>query len=149
MGVSINLTAITWAHAVNSVSLLTIALNGKPQHRKECQIKNYYYLFSHSIVVRSVVVLGNVRMIEADILLGTLESDDTVILPIMAHPPHTTSDLSLETFLRCILAHNDEHTNNVKGVKLDFKSIESFDGSLNLLKSLWHLVIYLFVLLIC
>lgn len=102
-----------------------------------------YYIFC------SVVVLGNVRMIEADILMGTLESDDTVILPIMAHPPHTTSDLSLETFLRCILAHNDEHTNNVKGVKLDFKSIESFDGSLNLLKSLWHLVIYLFVLVIC
>lgn len=29
MGVSANLTTVTWAHAVNSVYLLTIALNGK------------------------------------------------------------------------------------------------------------------------
>lgn len=86
-------------------------------------------------------------MIEADVLLGTLDSGDGRILPIMAHPPHTTSDLSLETFLRSILAHNKANPDNAKGVKLDFKSIESFDGSVNLLETIWPLVIYLFFLL--
>lgn len=82
-------------------------------------------------------------MIEADIVLGTLDSGGDTILPVMAHPPNIISDLSLETFLRTILAHNQRHSDGVKGVKLDFKSIESFEGSLNLLKSIWHLVIHL------
>lgn len=82
-------------------------------------------------------------MIEADIVLGTLDAGGDAIIPVMAHPPNTMSDLSLETFLRTILAHNQRHSDGVKGVKLDFKSIESFEGSLNLLKSIWHLVIYL------
>lgn len=86
--------------------------------------------------------IGDVRMIEADIVLGTLDCGNGTIVPIMAHPPNTTSNLSLETFLRTISVHNIEHPNNVKGVKLDFKSIESFDGALNLLKSIWQLVIY-------
>lgn len=79
-------------------------------------------------------------MIEADILMGTLDSDGDAIAPIMAHPPNTSSDLSLEAFLKTVLVHNNEHPDKVKGVKLDFKSIESFDGSLELLKSIWHQV---------
>lgn len=79
-------------------------------------------------------------MIEADIVLGHLVSGDGTILPIMAHPPHTTSDLSLETFLKTIREHNLQRPDDKRGVKLDFKSIESFSGSLNLLKTIWHQV---------
>lgn len=135
MDVAANLAAITWSHAVNSLSLLTLALSSNRRSSRECLKISTHPRFFY-------VNTGDVRMIEADILLGTLDSGDGRILPIMAHPPHTTSDLSLETFLKSILAHNNGHPDNVKGVKLDFKSIESFDGSLDLLKSIWHLVIH-------
>jgi hypothetical protein len=42
---------------------------------------------------------GDIMMIEADISLGTLASSPSEVIPIMAHPPSTVSDLSLEMFL--------------------------------------------------
>ncbi|XP_039949424.1 protein FAM151B isoform X1 [Bactrocera tryoni] len=100
-----NLTAITWAHAVNSQQELSEALN------------------------------SDINMIEADIVLGKLNNtgDD---LPVMAHPPANSSDLSLTEFMLRILEHNEAHDENAKGVKLDFKSIEVFEGSLNILSEL-------------
>lgn len=78
-------------------------------------------------------------MIEADIILGTVGTNNTHI-PIMGHPPANTSDISLKTFLEAILEHNKNHSNHTKGVKLDFKSIEVFNESLPLLIAQWHLV---------
>ncbi|XP_020799125.1 protein FAM151B [Drosophila serrata] len=97
-----NLTAITWAHAVNSQQLLDEALT------------------------------GDIDFIEADIVLGKLngEGED---MPVMAHPPATTSDLTLAEFLYQIMDFNRDHEGEEKGVKLDFKSIEVFEGSLDIL----------------
>uniref|UniRef100_A0A1L8EIP2 Menorin-like domain-containing protein n=1 Tax=Haematobia irritans TaxID=7368 RepID=A0A1L8EIP2_HAEIR len=98
-----NLTAITWAHAVNSQQLLTEALN------------------------------DDIDMIEADIVMGKINGIGAD-MPVMAHPPANTSDLSLDSFLQQIKAHNDANPQQMKGVKLDFKSIEVFEGSLDTLK---------------
>ncbi|KAH8281711.1 hypothetical protein KR054_002429 [Drosophila jambulina] len=97
-----NLTAITWAHAVNSQQLLDEALT------------------------------GDIDFIEADIVLGKLngEGED---MPVMAHPPAIISDLTLAEFLHQIMEFNRDHEGQEKGVKLDFKSIEVFEGSLDIL----------------
>ena len=50
-------------------------------------------------------------------------------IPIMAHPPDTTSDISLDTWLSTVAARRPE-----KGIKLDFKSLEVLEPSLVLLK---------------
>ncbi|XP_053959730.1 protein FAM151B [Anastrepha ludens] len=107
----VNLTAITWAHAVNSQKELNEALE------------------------------SDINMIEADIVLGKLNNtgDD---LPVMAHPPANSSDLSLMEFLLRILEHNEENIEAAKGVKLDFKSIEVFEGSLEILSELIPLMSY-------
>lgn len=107
-----NLTKITWAHAVDSDDFLSEVLN------------------------------GDINFIEADILMGYLTSDteNRHELPIMAHPPATTSDLSLENFLKRILIFNN-HSNldKVKGVKLDFKSIEAFESSVEIIKKNYNM----------
>ncbi|XP_017060446.1 protein FAM151B isoform X2 [Drosophila ficusphila] len=99
-----NLTAITWAHAVNSQQLLDEVLTET----------------------------GNIDFIEADIVLGKLngEGED---MPVMAHPPAVISDLTLADFLYQIMEFNRGHQGQEKGVKLDFKSIEVFEGSLDIL----------------
>lgn len=58
----------------------------------------------------------------------------------MGHPPNNVSDLTLSSFLDQILQFNNQHPDATKGVKLDFKSIEVFTGSLNMLISLWDKV---------
>ncbi|XP_065086271.1 protein FAM151B isoform X2 [Ochlerotatus camptorhynchus] len=101
-----NLTEITWAHAVDSQKFL------------------------------SDVLQGDIDFIEADILLGFLENDANKEseIPIMAHPPATTSDLSLEAFLTHIQAYNTAvQPSKVKGVKLDFKSIGALEKSIGII----------------
>lgn len=61
--------------------------------------------------------------IEADILIGA--SADA---PIMAHPPHTTSDLTFSDFLRGVRFSS-------KGLKLDFKDINALQPCLNELEA--------------
>lgn len=101
-----NLTEITWAHAVNNQQFLLDVLQ------------------------------GDINFIEADIQLGFLENDvtDENEIPIMAHPPATTSDLSLEAFLTQIHTYNTAvETSKVKGVKLDFKSIGALERSIEII----------------
>ncbi|XP_055535821.1 protein FAM151B [Wyeomyia smithii] len=103
-----NLTCITWAHAVNSNELL------------------------------SAVLQGDINFIEADIGLGYLDSDveNINLIPIMAHPPATKSDLSLRSFLEQVHEFNKlADANRVKGIKLDFKSIEAFEQSVQIIQS--------------
>ncbi|XP_037960940.1 protein FAM151B isoform X2 [Teleopsis dalmanni] len=97
---------IKWAHAVNSQKYLDHVLNDT-----------------------------KIDMIEADVMLGALyETRSVTKIPIMAHPPNTISDISLKMFLDQIMKHNNvAKENNKKGVKLDFKSIEVFEASLNVL----------------
>lgn len=90
---------------------------------------------------KMIVFLGNIEFIEADIVLGTLIGDTTgTKQPVMGHPPIETSDISLSSFLQQILTFNNAHSGATKGVKLDFKTIEVFSGSLDLLISLWDQV---------
>ncbi|KAK4887799.1 hypothetical protein RN001_004070 [Aquatica leii] len=100
-----NLSAIKWAHAVNSQALLKKALN------------------------------DSTMMLEADVILGTL-NNDTATIPIMAHPPSFTSDLSLSDFLEQVLDFN-ANSSSKKGIKLDFKTIEVVESSVSILKDLY------------
>ncbi|XP_072272315.1 protein FAM151B [Pyxicephalus adspersus] len=62
------------------------------------------------------------HMIEADILLrGSGDRE-----PIMAHPPATDSDINLRDWLLAVSA-------SIKGVKLDFKSLEAVLPSMKIL----------------
>lgn len=67
-------------------------------------------------------------MLEADVVVGTIKGKEGPPLPIMAHPPATTSDLSLGDFLAAVSQHNKGQS-KPKGVKLDFKTIEAFEKS--------------------
>jgi len=71
---------------------------------------------------------GDTMMIEADISIG--EGG----VPIMAHPPQTTSNLTLAEFLDLVVQANNLGTK--KGIKLDFKFIEIVAPSLDILKEL-------------
>lgn len=99
---------ITWAHAVNSREKLDEAL--KSEYNSQC--KHFFTFF----------FLGSLLFIEADILIGSESS-----LPIMAHPPHTTSDLTFSDFLK-------ELKSTTKGLKLDFKDINALQPCLEQLE---------------
>ncbi|XP_076655424.1 protein FAM151B isoform X2 [Halictus rubicundus] len=92
-----NLTMVTWAHATNTKALLSEALTNP-----------------------------KVMMVEADVVLGTVGTNKTVV-PIMAHPPASESDLSLQEFVDTVNKENKEKPK--KGVKLDFKTYEAFNAS--------------------
>lgn len=64
-------------------------------------------------------------MIEGDVVYGTYNKTNATI---MAHPPHNESDLLLEDFILDIMKDGK------RGIKLDFKTIEAFNSSLEILK---------------
>jgi len=68
-------------------------------------------------------------MIEADV------SEGEGRIPIMAHPPANTSDLSLEKFLTDILSATND-TDTKKGIKLDFKDITIVETSLIMIEKM-------------
>jgi len=73
--------------------------------------------WAHAVNSRSklmVAIAGDDLMIEADV---TLAETSRYPVPIMAHPPNNTSDLTLEDFLVEVV-----RSNCAKGIKLDFKS---------------------------
>lgn len=81
--------------------------------------------------INCVFIIGDVMMLEADVLLGTLvgSGDGSSPMPIMAHPPNKTSDLSLEMFIDKIIKSGRR-----KGIKLDFKTKDAFVASENILE---------------
>jgi hypothetical protein len=85
--------------------------------------------------IKIISILGPKDMIEADIVLGFLDRDQspTQLMPIMAHPPNNKSDLSLKEFLDTIGRARVE-----KGVKLDFKSIEAFKASEKIIEDFFN-----------
>eukprot|EP00076_Gallus_gallus_P011650 XP_004949523.1 protein FAM151B isoform X1 [Gallus gallus] len=66
-----------------------------------------------------------VHMVEADVLLRGGRGGDGD--PIMAHPPETDSDITLQEWL-------EEMAGTDKGIKLDFKSLDAVRPSLELLQ---------------
>ncbi|CAB3372753.1 Hypothetical predicted protein [Cloeon dipterum] len=79
-------------------------------------------------------VSAGLMMLEADVLLGVLTGGGPETIPIMAHPPNTESDLSLQNFLEQVILAN---ANGIrKGIKLDFKSLEVVPIALGMLGAL-------------
>jgi len=71
-------------------------------------------------------------MLEADVVLGTLEGGSGEKIPVMAHPPDNVSDLSLDNFLTEVMSAAQKGQRC--GIKLDFKSVEVLKPSLSQLK---------------
>lgn len=81
----------------------------------------------------------NIMMLEADVVLGTLEGGSGDHIPVMAHPPDNVSDLSLEGFLAEVVAANQK--GHRCGIKLDFKTVEVLGPSLQQLQLLENQVL--------
>ncbi len=51
--------------------------------------------------------LDSIMMLEADVVMGKLSTSDakaaTSAIPVMAHPPDTQSDISLQQFLQRVI----------------------------------------------
>ncbi|GFT28320.1 protein FAM151A [Nephila pilipes] len=91
---------VTWSHAVNSRAELERELNGPT------------------------------NFLEADVSLGLLTGNEFgTMIPIMAHPPDTFSDISLEMWIDTVI-----NRNTGKGIKLDFKSVNAVEPSLTILQ---------------
>mmetsp|Transcript_22451 Transcript_22451/g.27514 ORF Transcript_22451/g.27514 Transcript_22451/m.27514 type:complete len:315 (-) Transcript_22451:23-967(-) len=79
---------------------------------------------------------SRISAIEADILMGTDNNDQSLQLqPIMSHPPDTSSDLNFRNFLRLSTSHNVERKEYCikKHLKLDFKEIGAVKPVLEML----------------
>lgn len=73
------------------------------------------------------VLKGDYMMIEGDILLRGQNTDNQHLEAIMAHPPDVASDLTFNEWLKFALKTG-------RGLKLDFKSIEAVELSLQKLR---------------
>lgn len=141
MGHCANLTEITWCHAVNSQKELKEALISQWRIIQP-KFKNEMYLIELFLVSN----LGDANAIEADVIIGVHKRsqsiDEDEKIPIMGHPPAVKSDLSLVEFLNAIKEYHSkpENVNKTKIVKLDFKSIEATERSIEILQPDWKKV---------
>ncbi|XP_041125574.1 protein FAM151A isoform X1 [Polyodon spathula] len=71
---------------------------------------------------------SDAMVLEADVNIEGYNTDGQTSTPIMAHPPDIYSDNTLQEWLDAVLKSN-------KGIKLDFKTIESVGPSLDILKN--------------
>ncbi|XP_038621583.1 protein FAM151B isoform X1 [Tachyglossus aculeatus] len=85
----------------------------------------WYHAANHKSQMREALK-SPAHMIEADVLLPNEEPEHAQ--PIMAHPPETNSDNTLQDWLSEILETN-------KGIKLDFKSLAAVKPSMRLLEN--------------
>ncbi|KAG8436865.1 hypothetical protein GDO86_007811 [Hymenochirus boettgeri] len=69
---------------------------------------------------------SDIMILEADVNVEGHGTPNETNLPIMAHPPSVYSDNTLENWLNTVL-------HSMKGIKLDFKSIQSVGPSLDIL----------------
>ncbi|XP_047662560.1 protein FAM151A isoform X2 [Tachysurus fulvidraco] len=70
---------------------------------------------------------SDTMILEADVNVQGHNTDNETNIPIMAHPPDVYSDNTLEEWLDAVIRSK-------KGIKLDFKSLQAVEPSLNLLK---------------
>ena len=93
------------------------------------------FQFTENISIQLAAALTDgTMMIEADVSAG-LGGE-----PIMAHPPDTESDLSLELFLETVLLATEGGAK--KGIKLDFKSLDILQPSLETLQRLQSRLVF-------
>lgn len=154
-----NLAQVTWAHAVNSQDELKNALaNDKLQMIEADVILGDYQFGTAAVPVTKTKSNDGAEGQQAKPAVpaeappaqtadgagqpaqsGAAQPDQTgevslgtkpgTNIPIMGHPPQTTSDLTLEQFLKEVAAYNKNAT-TPKGVKLDFKSLEALQAAL-------------------
>jgi hypothetical protein len=82
--------------------------------------------------------VDKVMMLEADVMLGTLKGGPGDLIPVMAHPPDNTSDLSLDGFLTEVVTSTQKGRRC--GIKLDFKTVEVLAPSFTVLQRHQHQV---------
>lgn len=84
-------------------------------------------IWSHAVNSRTHLedaLKSKTMMLEADVSMSTSLGQ---IIPIMAHPPSTESDITLEEWLAEVVKHK-------KGIKLDFKTVEVLEPAIKILK---------------
>ncbi|KAI2503886.1 DUF2181-containing protein [Fragilaria crotonensis] len=75
----------------------------------------------------------SITAIEADIVMGSeTGNNDSVLTPILAHPPDRESDLSFRHFLNTSVRNGQIQ----KHLKLDFKEIEAVQPSFEIMKTM-------------
>ncbi|XP_073933313.1 protein FAM151B [Castor canadensis] len=84
----------------------------------------WYHAANHKAQMNEAV-RSTAHMIEADVFLPSDGSEHGQ--PIMAHPPETSSDNTLQEWLTEVMKTN-------KGIKLDFKSLAAVEPSMMLLE---------------
>ena len=100
--------ALKWSHATNSLEQITRAAEDP-----------------------------SITAVECDVMLGVANESGTHFYetPILAHPPHRESDISVATLLLRMTEKNDQGDNILrKHLKLDFKEMKAVEPSLELLK---------------
>ncbi|XP_006143569.2 protein FAM151B isoform X2 [Tupaia chinensis] len=85
----------------------------------------WYHAANHKAQMKEAL-RSSAHMIEADVLLPSDGSEHGQ--PIMAHPPETNSDNTLQEWLTEVVKSN-------KGIKLDFKSLAAVEPSMRLLEN--------------
>jgi hypothetical protein len=96
---------VTWSHATNSWARLEKALSPETP----------------------------VMFLEADVSWGC--SGPLKEVPIMAHPPSRTSDLTFEAFIKRVVQHNAQRGARRVGIKLDFKDARCIEPCLSRLRA--------------
>jgi hypothetical protein len=144
--------SFTWSHSTNSRAKLALALADPLVEAIEADIlMGRDTTTTTSTASSSDAVIDNVTQ---------LQSSSTInIEPIMGHPPHQESDLSVTTFLNMVTITNktttslkdtassalnkqqqEQHPHAAlqKHIKLDFKEIETVQPTLTQLQNLLH-----------
>lgn len=103
-----DLTKVTWSHGTNSRQELSEAISG--EICLDLWYLRHFWILVSQVLKRSANFLilyqdTNIMMIEADVSMGRLSSNpfEGPLIPVMAHPPLTISDLSLIDFVTTVV----------------------------------------------
>ncbi|XP_076838310.1 protein FAM151A [Brachyhypopomus gauderio] len=86
-----------------------------------------WYHSANSKAEMNKALQSGVMILEADVNIQGHNTINETNIPIMAHPPDIYSDNTLEEWLDAVLKSK-------KGIKLDFKSLQALEPSLDLLR---------------
>eukprot|EP00124_Ichthyophonus_hoferi_P005171 Ihof_evm1s690 gene=Ihof_evmTU1s690 len=93
------------------------------------------YSFSHAVNSWSkleAALKSSTNFLEADVLMHSTKG------PIMAHPPATDSDLTLNDFLNEVMSYNRNMSSLKKAIKLDIKTQDALELLLDMLHEKWE-----------
>ena len=116
-------------HALDTRAVLAAVLAGE-QGGMLCDVRWSHATNSVAELERATNADRPVDFVEADILL-----DSTSGVPVMAHPPATTSDLSFEAFVDRFVELALEPRGRPIGLKLDFKDPRAVEQCLGILSA--------------